>query len=95
MKNAFCRKSIRQVRRAYALFFLTVLRLFHSRNACDRSAQVVCADIRALFHMDGAGLDEDDGLARPSAAEGRGRARNVPDTCVFFVSCTSYRYNEP
>ena len=34
----------------------------------------------------GAGLDEHDGLARLSAAEGRGRARNVPDTCVFFVS---------
>ena len=34
----------------------------------------------------GAGLDEYDGLARLSAAEGRGRARNVPDTCVFFVS---------
>ena len=31
----------------------------------------------------GAGLDEHDGLARLSAAEGRGRARNVPER-VFF-----------
>ena len=53
MKNGPCWKSIRQVRRAYALIFLTVLRLFHSRTACDRSAQVVCADIRALFYIDG------------------------------------------
>ena len=36
----------------------------------------------------GAGLDEHDGLARLSAAEGRGRARNVPERVLFFRSRT-------
>ena len=43
----------------------------------------------------GAGLDEYDGPARLRAAGGHGRARNVPDTCVFFRSCPSYGCNEP
>ena len=38
----------------------------------------------------GAGLDEHDGLARLSAAEGRGRARNVPERVLFFRSRTPY-----
>ena len=33
----------------------------------------------------GAGLDEHDGLARLSAAEGRGRARNVPERVFFRI----------
>ena len=33
----------------------------------------------------GAGLDEYDGLARPSAAGGRGRARNVPYVRFFRI----------
>ena len=41
----------------------------------DRCGRGIC--------VRGAGLDEHDGLARPSAAEGRGRARNVPER-VFF-----------
>ena len=53
----------------------------------DRCGRGIC--------VRGAGLDEYDGLARLSAAEGRGRARNVPDTCVFFRSCQSYGCNEP
>ena len=33
-------------------------------------------------------VNQHDGLARLSAAEGRGKARKVPHTVLFFVSCT-------
>ena len=53
----------------------------------DRCGRGIC--------VRGAGLDEYDGPARLSAAEARGRAHNVPDTCGFFVSCQSCGCNEP
>ena len=57
-------------------------------TAGDRGAAVTAHVRRARGGgVRGAGLDEYDGLARPSAAEGRGRARYVPDRGVFFRSC--------
>ena len=45
--------------------------------------------------VQGAGLDELDGLARLGAAVGRGRARNVPERYVFFRSWGYLKWKSP
>ena len=57
-------------------------------TAGDRGAAVAAHVRRARGRgVRGAGLDEYDGLARLSAADGRGSARYVPGRGVFFVLC--------
>ena len=80
--------SAAQAKKVYVIsqtVYLFMIKSTTSLTAAVDGGAAVAAHVRCARGrgVRGAWLDEYDGLARPSAAEGRGRARYVPDTVVF------------
>ena len=93
-----CVLSAAQAKKVYVIsqtVYLLMIKSTTSLTAAVDGGTAVAAHVRRARGRDvrGAGLDEYDGLARPSAAEGRGRAHYIPDTCVLFVCRNSYGCN--